>query len=250
MEDQNKCIMKDMEETRSSLTEKLEALESKVAEKVQPVAAAVERATEAAADLVEEVRDTVHEVKEKVQDTVHGVKETVQETVKKVSSAFDLRRHTERHPWLMMGLAATTGCVLGKLIRPRSPTPPPSPAPVRPRHGKGGGNGWAHRAEAHKPEAPARETLFAEELRQLKGLAVGALLGVLRDLAKQNIPGTLGSRLAEELDSLTTRLGVEPIPSPVLGEALQRQPACIESDGEGSAEVNRLRSGPPGAELY
>ncbi len=250
MEDQNESIMNDMEGTRSALTEKLEALESQVLDKTKPVAEAVERVTEAAAAIAEDVKETVHGVKE----TVHEVKESVEETVSTVSSAFSIRKHTERHPWAVFSLATTAGCILGSALgrsAKRAGQPLPAPAPPRHKHGKGAGNGWSHRAEAAKhtngKETAAPESLFAEELHRLKGLALGALMAAVRDLAKRVLPDSLASKVAEEVDSLTVRLGAEPIRGPVLPE--QRESGSEQERENAPKEgVNRLRTG--GSGLY
>jgi len=236
MEDKQQAILNDMEETRSSLTEKLEALESQVAEKVQPVAEAVERVSEAAANIVEDVKETVHEVSDKVE-----------ETVKAVASAFDLREQFARRPWLAFGVAATTGCVLGTLLGGRSSSAQAAsttPAPPRQKHGKGGGNGW-HRAESHartehEAEVQTQTGLFTEELQKLKGLAISSLMSVVRELAKRGLPEPIGCRVADEIDSLTSRLGGEPIQGAVLGEAFAGQE-------EQEQKPERKRSSTPGA---
>lgn len=248
MEDNNELLMKQMEETRTSLSDKLGALESHLEKKAEPIVSAVERTTEAAADIVEEVKETVHEVKEQVQETFKEVKEQVQETVSAVASSLDVRKHVEQHPWFMFGLAATTGCMLGTFLGRRSvPAPEPAPdSPVRHKHGKSNGNGWSHRSEtgekaARKSEASSSPGLFGEELRRLKGLALAALMGTLRELATRSFPGSLGSHLSEEIDNLTVRLGAQPLASPVLGPTVSE---CQEDvhENASAAPVNRMRS--------
>jgi len=242
MEDQHESIMKEMEDTRSSLSDKLEALETHVADKVQPVADAVERVSEAAADIVENVKETVHDVSAKVERTVRSV-----------SSVFDFRKQTERHPWLALGVALTAGCIFGTAVIRRSRRASNSSAGARSKHGKGAGNGWSHRAAAEparraaSSEAPQQEGWFTEELRQLKGLAISALMGVVRDLAKRALPGPVGSRLAEEVDSLTARFGAQPIREPILTEEAAQQTEAEKEESERTeapdSPVNRLRAG-------
>ncbi len=219
MENENDAVMKEMEETRSSLTEKLEALESKVAEKIAPVAEAVERVTEAAAEIVEGVKDTVFEVTGKVEDTVNTV-----------SSAFNLREQVDKHPWLTLALAGTAGCMIGNLTGRAGQSPQVS-APISPpsrlKHGKGTGNGRAGKSEDARDDKP-----FTEEFRRLESLAIAALMGVVRDLAKQVLPESIASRVSEELDDFTSRLGVEPIRGPVLGEARNRHADASGTDQE------------------
>jgi len=244
--------MKDMEETRSSLTNKLEALEERLEEKVSPVTEAVERATGAAADLVVEVKETVHEMKEKVGETVEEVKQKFGETVASVSSAFNFREHMEEHPWLFFGLAATTGCIIGNMKSSTShqmaELATASAQPARPhKHARGTGNGWSR-----KEEGSSKKSLFAEELQRLKGLAIGALMATVRDLARRGLPGELGSRLADEVDNLTNQLGARPLRGSLIGdEPEQHQEGERSQPGDGSSEasetkpteVNRLRSG-------
>ena len=219
MEDQSELIRHQMEDTRTSLSDKIEALEKKVADTVQPVTDAVERTTEAVAETVERVKESVA--------TVAG---KVEETVQSVASAFDLRRHAERHPWLVLGVAATSGCIIGTILarssRRRQSAHEP---PARARHNARGGDGASHHPEwtasrrSKEKERPAKESLFAEELRNLKGLAISSLLGFVRDLAKRAVPGTVGDRIGEEVDSLTTRMGAKPLKEPVISDSTERE---------------------------
>jgi ElaB/YqjD/DUF883 family membrane-anchored ribosome-binding protein len=236
MEDQSGLIRKEMEDTRTSLSDKLEALEKKVADKVQPVTDAVERTTEAVAETAENVKETVKAVTEKVEETVQSV-----------ASAFDLRRHAERHPWLVLGVAATSGCLIGACLARRAQRHQhAAEAPVRVRHAKGG-NGASHHPEwsaarrAREKERPAKESLFAEEIRTLKGLAISSLLGFVRDLAKRAMPGSMGERIAEEVDSLTTRMGAQPLKSPVL--AGSEESASEDPKAQFGPQAHRMRTG-------
>jgi len=253
MEDQTKSIVKDMEETRTSMTEKLEALESHVVEKVKPVTDAVERVSEAAATMVENVKETVHEVTSKVEKTAQAV-----------SSAFDVRQLASRNPWVVFGIALTTGCLTGSLLRrpARRSHASSSATSGRHKHAKGT-NGASHLAETPakhgsngNSSSKPKDNWFGQELEQLKGLAVGALMSYVRDLARTAIPGALGSRIAQEVETMTTRMGAEPIHGDVLGaftkERSQEQPESTHSGIECSQSpevVNRMRSGSSGTGL-
>jgi len=279
MEDHTEPILKQMEETRSSLTEKLEALESKVTgQVVQPVADAVEKVTDAATDIVENVKDTVQAVTGKVEDAVltvtgtveeviHTVAEKVENSAHAVASAFSLRKHTERHPWLVFGVAATTVCIVGSLMgRRASRRQPDSEASpwTRPRQHARGTNGAAHHAETSatkrtpKSKPAQQESWVGEQMRRLKGLGLAALMGTVRDLAKHAITGPLGDRIAEEVESMTTRLGAEPIHGDILANISERvsngrdqrgdrTETTTSSQTEAPTEsVNRLRAGGSG----
>ena len=237
MEDKQESIMKDMEETRSSMTEKLEALETHVADKVKPMADAVEHITSAAANMVEDVKETVHEVTHKVEATASAV-----------ASAFDLRKQTDRHPWVMFGIAATAGCVLGSFLGSRSRRRSKGSSNESPKHAKES-NGKSHltRMAAPKRERASQETpkesWFGESLGHLKDLAVGSLMSAVRDLAIQAIPGAIGGKIAEEIESMTKKMGAEPIQGPLFNsqpENKQDHPNESDGSGRGSDSVNRI----------
>jgi len=243
MEDNNDRILKEMEETRSSLSEKLEALENKVTEKVvDPVTSAVERATDAAVDIVDTVKETVQNVSGKVE-----------ETTKAVVSAFDLSKQTERHPWVMFGIAATTGCVLGSFLGSRTQrSSVESSSWTRSKHVKGT-NGASHHVEASparrapKKAASEHESWIQDQMRHLGGLAISALMSSIRDLAKRAIPGPLGDRIGAEVENMTTSLGAEPIRGDVVAPIAERmgngKEAAARSRREAPETVNRLRTG-------
>ena len=239
MEDQE-LIRKQMVDTRTSLSDKLEALEKKVADTVQPVTDAVERTTEAVAQTAENVKESVKMVSEKVEETMQSV-----------VSAFDLRHHAERHPWLVLGVAATSGCLIGAIMSRRSPRQ--HDAPARSKHHAKGSNGASHSSEwsgtrrMKEKEQPAKQSLFAEEIRTLKGLAISSLLGFVRDLAKRAVPGTIGDRIAEEVDTLTTRMGAQPLKGPVIAESeghgSSQEAVTTESKTQFSSPAHRMRAG-------
>jgi ElaB/YqjD/DUF883 family membrane-anchored ribosome-binding protein len=187
-------IRNKMEETRSSLADKLEALESEFR-------GTVEGATSAVANTVEAVQETVSTVKETVQETVESVKETL-----------DVRKHLERHPWAMFGGACLLGCVAGYLLSPRrrsrplAETAPPAP-PTPTRNGAGHRNGAAEKTTSCTEDPGVVESTFQE----LRGLAVGTLMSVLREVLTSAVPSSLAPDLAGVVDDLTTKLGGKPL---------------------------------------
>jgi len=242
MEDQNEPILKQMEETRTSLTEKVEAIEELVSEKVR-----------AGAEVVGHATDVAHEIVSDVKEAVHGVAETVGQTVQSVVSVFDLGKQTERHPWVVLTVSAVAGCVLGSYLVRRSHRRKSAHDSRRARlvHARGG-NGAAH-AEPARPargtgaERPREKGWFTEHLEHLKGLAISTLLGAVRDMARRAVPGEVGARLAAEVDSLTTHLGGEPIRGSVLGEKSQEWQGGGQTESPpAEAATNRLLSGGSG----
>jgi len=218
-------IRHQMEETRSSLADKLEALETEFRD-------TVEGATSAVANTVESVQETVSTVKETVQETVESVKETL-----------DIRKHVERHPWIMFGAAIALGYTAGYLLTPRKKpsrphtpeTAPPAP-PTPTRNGPGHRNGASKRTSSEKEEPG----MFDSALQTLRGLAIGTLMKTLRDVLVNAVPSSLAPDLAGVVDDLNTRLGGKPLrefdESDQPGTATQGAPRHDESD---STEMDR-----------
>lgn len=206
MAEEPDVIRQHIDQTRSSLTEKLETLEG-------------------------QVRGTVQGAKATVEDTISTVRATVHDTVESVKRTFDLKYQVEQHPWPMVGGSVVAGFVVGSLIPSREGivsngtthrasegtrgaawTAPAGASAYRP----------SETARTPPPSAPAEPGLldrflgqFEDEIRQVKGVAVGAAMGLLRDLAKQYVPPQLGEQVEQIIDSATMKLGGKPIPGPI-----------------------------------
>jgi len=188
-------IHHEMEEKRASLAEKLDTLENHVLGTVQ-------EATSAVSHTVEDVKSVVDTVTDSVKGTVESVAETVKHT-------FDMRDHVRRHPWGMFCGAVAVGFVGGRMIasaqsEPAQPTPaapPPAPPP----------------APAPRPAARQREeesqSGMNELLQRVKGLALGALMKVVRDMLSESLPETMKADVMTVVDDFTTKLGGKPVPA-------------------------------------
>jgi len=222
--DEFEAIKQQMEARRSSLAEKLEALESQVADSVQGVTSAVSNVKEVVQDTVESVKDSVESVKGSVQDTVGSVKESL-----------DFERQFDNHPWLLMGGAFVLGFAAAQALPEMPALGRSSRSNGRGRSGYGNGS---HRAEglagttstpatagvmsaASMPAAPQAQhkpswfqsiaQSLAPEIDKLKGLAIGAALGLARDYVKKSVPPDLGNQLAGMFDDMTQKLGGQPV---------------------------------------
>jgi ElaB/YqjD/DUF883 family membrane-anchored ribosome-binding protein len=214
MEQDPAVIRQQIEETRSALTEKLETLEQGVKETVQEAKAAV--------------TGTVESVKETVESTVETVKEKVEGTVETVKQTLDITTYVDKYPWAMLGGAVALGCILGRISQSR--------------HQNGVmKNGHEHSAEAKRngvlsspiteqetalPIGEAgtaegslvRELVhkFEPELQEIKSLAIAAVGALVRDVVKESVPEPLAPRLEDIINRVTSKLGGEPIPEPLL----------------------------------
>jgi ElaB/YqjD/DUF883 family membrane-anchored ribosome-binding protein len=169
-------------------------------------------------------------LEQQVHDKVDSAKSAVR-------TAFDLPHHVDTHPWAMVGGAAALGYCLGRLLeRQRS-------AGV---HGAAlgwssdvvteGANGHARtNGDGAAPELPGKSAKqgwlgriaheFESEIERLKRLAIGAGVGLVRDRITEGLAPEVGAEVQSVLDSVTSKLGGEPLAGPILAlEDPNRQP--------------------------
>jgi hypothetical protein len=233
MAEESEVIQSDIEETRSSLADKLAQLGDKVS------------------GTVETVEETVEDVIETAEDTVEAVKDT-----------FDLPLQMERHPWLFVGGAALLGFLGGRLLFPGSAEEErdwDSERAFRAFVNGRSGNGHSEREAADMTErmsqaaesGPTTGTAesspessesgwfsgdwlsgltdkMGPELETLKGLALGAAFGLVRDMVARNLPDSLTSEISHLFDDMTERAGGKPVQGEVLGSS------DAEEDAEGA----------------
>jgi ElaB/YqjD/DUF883 family membrane-anchored ribosome-binding protein len=215
-ESEPEVIRKQMEVQRAALADKLETLETRIV-------ATVDDAREAVAETVETVRESVKDSVETVKDTVHSSAQAVKDT-------FDLQRQVERHPWPMFGGAVAVGFAAGWALSQaaassdrrapafaRVPPPPvyrsePPPAPRAPAPAAAAGSSWAEQCFQ----------LFRPELEKVKGLVIGSVLGVVREMVTEPLPAEMRPKVSEILDNVTTKLGGAPVTSETVAPLVAR----------------------------
>ncbi len=237
MANETEVIREKMEATRTDLSDKIEQLEKSVVDTVQEATSTVAEAVQGAKDVVESVKDTMEGAMGTVKDTVESVQGTMEnvtgavgdavENVKEgfvgaaeaVRDTFDLPRQVDRHPWLMMGGAVAVGFTAGKLL---------GHAPRVARYvGRAAETGGRMAGSALSAAGSAASTagswlgslehMFGPELGRVKELALGTLLGVVRDAAVQAAPESMSHQIREIIDSVTSKIGGRPAEGPVLG---------------------------------
>ena len=233
-DEDTQAIRQQMDETRSALTDKLGRLEQQVVDTVQGAVGQVEN------------------VKNAVESTVQNVKDTVRETVESVQDTLDLRKQVDRHPWTMMAGACAVGYIGGMLCCSSDDSPSSHGMRNLTRSGQrhngrwhedqemheeggsfqrsSGGAGTAFRSTSSGSDGSSRSSgswlagqseWLQPALNQLKGLAVGASLGLVRDMVTNSVSGPLGSQVADILNDMTRSLGAEPIKGRILPERKQ-----------------------------
>lgn len=241
MEDEQ-VIRQQMEDTRTSLTDKLETLENKVSDTVNEATSAV---SETVASVKESIQDTVASVSGSVQDTVTTVKETLHDGVESVKSMFDIPHLVEQHPWPAVAGSIALGFCLerafGKATTPMTEKMAEASAPMptqpgqtgsglqgaafqgaaalqsrqgRTHHSTNGGHAPRDKHEKHGAKKHSLLAALGPEIEQIKGLALGALFGLARELIVKAVPPEMGERLKDIVDNVTTKLGGKPMEKP------------------------------------
>jgi ElaB/YqjD/DUF883 family membrane-anchored ribosome-binding protein len=213
-EQEPEVIRRQMEAQRAALDEKLDALENRIVQTVD--------------DAREAVAETVQTVKEGVHDSVATVRDSVHSSVETVKDALNVESHVQRHPWAMFGGSIAAGFAAGWLLRrwgaersvsergavlaPPAPAATPAPAAVPTPFPEQAANGASWTADLGNT--------FAPELEELKGFAIGAVMGLVRDLVTESLPDAVRPRFNAIADSITTKLGGQPVQSEVVNELL------------------------------
>jgi ElaB/YqjD/DUF883 family membrane-anchored ribosome-binding protein len=201
-------IRGEMEETRANLANKLEALET-------------------------QVRETVSSASETVTTTVEGVKdvvETVSDTVGTVTDTFNISKQVEEHPWIAMGIAVAAGFMAGQMLGGGSsqpaqpqpapqPSPPPTPSPSPPQPAleqiqaqqPSQQNGIFPSLESLESLLPDMNGVLGTALTGVNSLAIGTVMGVVREVVANGLPLEWKSELTKMVDQMTTQLGGKPL---------------------------------------
>jgi len=225
-------IRDEMEQTRANLAEKLGALEN-------------------------QVRETVSGATDAVNSTVEGVKDvvsTVSETVETVTETFNVSRQVEQPPWLSVGAAVATGFVVAQVIgrvgghhhhaaapahHAAPAAPPPQPAPeLRPQPLAGQQRQPERREEEHSSGLmhsieslmPDLKGVMNTMVSSLGGLAVGSLMGVIREMASGSLPKEWQGEVTKLVDQVTSQLGGKVLDPARSGHLLH----ALGLDGRGS----------------
>jgi ElaB/YqjD/DUF883 family membrane-anchored ribosome-binding protein len=243
MAEEPEVIQSEMDETRHALAEKLELIGTKISGTVESVTETVNNVTETVEGTVQTVADAVSGTVESVKDTVEAVGEKASETVEAVKHAFNLTEQVQARPWLWFGGSVAVGFVAGKLLGPRGSHTPQAESfsrgqgyYERPQESAqpstGNGYGWSQ-DQGTTSSSQAADTgssqssswlgslfqNFGGEIDKLKGLALGTLFGVARDMVSQSLPESLKDQVVHLFNDVTEKAGGQTLRGPVLGES-------------------------------
>lgn len=140
-------------------------------------------------------------------ETVESARQSLHDTAESVREAIDVHEQFKKRPWTVISGAAALGYLGGALLHDGPERPAPSGKPTK-----------QDLARARGMLARLAQQL-APEVAQLKGLALGALLGVVRDLAMKSSPQQMERELSDVINGITVKLGGTPAKGPVLAES-------------------------------
>jgi gas vesicle protein len=235
MADHVEIMKKQMDDTRTSLADKIEALEDQVTDTVKEATTDVSNTVKTVKETVEEVTG---DVKEAVNDVTHTVAGTVEDMAHNVARFVDVSGHVRRHPWIGFGGAIFLGYVAARFLgarregsneSSRSFREPASLSTLAATPPRSESRAGVRRA----PEAPKSawpQGWVWKELDRLKNIAVGSVLGMVRDLAAAKLPEAISKKICEEVDRVSDDLDAEKIDQPILSPI---PPAQKKPDGNG-----------------
>ena len=235
MANEPEMIRQQMDDTRTALTDKLEVLEQQVKDTVQGASSAV--------------TETVGSVQDMVQDTVQTVKDSMHETVESVKDTLNIKNQVDRRPWTMLAGATALGFLGGYLLpgrgsgqargssRGASSAPAVRAQPAWARNGmpaeqhavadeRTNGRDAAANSAPDEPGWIANlGDTFQAEISQLKGLAIGTLLGIVRDIVVESVSEPLERQVEEVINGITVKLGGQLIRDRILPERSESESA-------------------------
>jgi ElaB/YqjD/DUF883 family membrane-anchored ribosome-binding protein len=233
-----------MPDTTNELPDSIEVIEEEIEQTRTGLADKLEALTQQLTGTVENVGETVEAVVETTKDTISNIKET-----------FNIPKQVEEHPWLAMGASVLVGFVGGKILGAMTSSP----------NGHNGSytNGWAESmpqrmsstsaipVEQQTYEEPREQThgesdgwmsalkdQFSSELTKAKGLALGTMFGVIRDMVSQSLPDTLKTQVAGIFDSVTEKMGGETIRQGSLVQDSSDESSSTRGSTAGSSHRN------------
>lgn len=126
-----------------------------------------------------------------LRDRIEQKTEQVEEAFHTLKNAFSVEYHVEHHPWRIVAGAIGTGWLVGRTVRRRSAV-----------DSLGSGE-------------PLREMPFRlnSAMTGIRGLAIGAVAGVIRDIVSKIIPLSVTSEVREKINRIASEMSAELVES-------------------------------------
>lgn len=217
MDNESEVIQQRINVTRAALAEKFEQLDALGA----TVGNRIETAADAAEQTIQVVNDAVQAVKK---GTVY------------MWESSNIIKQVEKRPWTILAGATAVAFVGSSMYHRRSvnrsASPQPEPPPDAVCQARPGVSPEPRLMPQSGPADPKRETLgvkFQGEIAQLRGLALGMLFGVLRDVVKDSVSKPVALHVDDLFESITNRMGGRPVNGRMLPERKRPDPVPPEA---------------------
>jgi hypothetical protein len=155
---------------------------------------------------IDTTRSAMADKLEALEDRIIGAAQSAKDAVASVKRTFDIKHHVEQRPWTIVGGCFLDGLAVTFLIpkgRSQTATTPTHNGSVTP----------AEKTPSLPAEPPRGASVFEpfqEEIDKVKGIAIGYVMGLVRDSIKESVP-QMGSNIDELMNGITTKLGGEPV---------------------------------------
>ncbi len=128
-------------------------------------------------------------------ETVDAARQSLDVAAETAREIVDWKEQFDKHPWAVLAGTIALGYAGGSMLKRDGP--------------RGGPSGEADSLARH----------LEPELTRLKGLAIGALFGILRDAVTKSTAEPVEHELEEVIDDITAKLGGTPVHGPVLNHS-------------------------------
>jgi hypothetical protein len=164
----------------------------------------IDNTRSAMADKLEALEDRMIGAAESAQETVENSIQGAKDAVASVKRTFDIKHQIEERPWTIVGGSFLAGLAVSLLIPERRASSFKAPTQ----------NGTVASAalplQGLPPSEPSVFEPFHEEIAKVKGMAIGFVMGLVRDSIKESVP-QMASNIDELMNGITTKLGGEPV---------------------------------------
>jgi len=179
----------------------------------------------------------MEETRSALRDKVERLEQQLEDTVETVRDTFDLRQQIKRHPWTMVCGAAAVGFLGARLlegIRAVPPSVPFSPAPLTSAPPFG-----SRRAPAQTHWWDTLTNQYRDELGKVKGLVLSTLGGLIGEAFTEVAPPALKPKIKEVVDSVTVKLGGEPLTEPLFSRQAGKSNGAHREETSSSSGSDR-----------
>jgi hypothetical protein len=116
MDQKDRHILKDIDDTHNTMNEKIGMIENRVHETIEETRLTIDNFM----DNIKRVQGTVEQTKSTIDNIIETIKGSMDETIERVKYTANLIEQVNQNPWIMFGGAILAGYVLSSMNRQQS----------------------------------------------------------------------------------------------------------------------------------